>query len=1180
MKINFLPCHAGRKQACFAAKILIVMTRIMLLLVIALTHVFAEGFGQKISINAKGVPVEHVLKTIEKQTHYLFLYNESDLQESEKVSLKIRNASIDQALKALFKDIPVSYKIFNQNIVLKKVAKSQPRETMLPLEAPEIRQKIQLNYKPIESPAPSVERVIRGKVIEENGNPFPGVSILVKNTQTGTTSDGDGAFRLVIPDGIDTAGELVVIASFVGYKSQEIGFGNRQEINIVMTVDTKSLNDVVVVGYGTQNKSSITGSVASLSMKTVSNQPLTSLDQALGGQIAGVNVAQTKGAPGGGVSVRVRGTGSIGAGNEPLYVIDGFPVSGDFNSTFNPLSTINPNDIESIEILKDASAAAIYGSRGSNGVVLVTTKRGKSGKSTIQFDTYYGLQQVANKIDMLDAREYALFNTEARNNAWVDRGGKATDPNSVRPANLQIPEMFLNPESLGKGTDWQDEVFRTAPIQNYQLSVSGGNDKTQLFLSGAYFKQDGIVMNTGFDRYSARINVDHKATQNIKVGMNLSPSFASNKLLPVEDQVFSGGILGSALSLPPTVPVYNPDGSFTTLLGASPYNIGVIDNPVAIASKIKDRKTVFRTLGSVYAEIDILEGLKLRTSFGLDYSDARQSAYYPSDLGSNGVPAPVQARATASNGRDLNWLNENILSYKRTFGGKHELDVLGGFTSQKAKYEATSLAATNFPTDLVPTLNAGQVTSGGTGVSEWSLLSYLGRVNYTFASKYLLSATIRRDGSSRFGSRNKWGTFPSASVGWYLSEENFLKGQQVVTDMKLRASYGVAGNNTIGNYNHIGLLSNRRYSFGEGTGSVAYGLYPTSISNEQLGWEMMHQFDIGLDFSVLRNRLMFTVDYYNKNTADLLLNVPVPASTGYESALQNIGKLNNRGWEFSVNSKNFTGAFKWSTNFNISFNKNKVVALGPSGNAIISKSPSFSPNTHITRIGSPIGSFWGYEAIGIYQSEEEVKNSAVVQGSAGSHPGDLKFKDIDGDGVITPSDVTIIGDNSPDFFYGITNNFSYGRLNLSILADGVQGIQLLNGSRRNIGLVNGSYSRKDVLGRWQSAENPGDGRTPRANTVATGGNVSYVSSLLVEDASFFRIRNINLRYALPEKASKIVFVQQASISLSVQNALTFTKYLGYNPEQSLNGSSSLTPGVDFNGYPLARTYTLGLNLTF
>jgi TonB-linked SusC/RagA family outer membrane protein len=1178
MKIKLLTRFPAGGRAHFAAQILITMTRIMLLLIVTLTHVAADGFSQKISFHARKQPIQQVLKTIERQSGYLFLYDEQDVPESRTVTARVRNASLDQVLETVFRDMPVSYKIFQRNIVVKRIVKNATPETAIPAKAPELRQNILLNRRTIEPLVPSFERIVKGKVTDENGSPFPGVSIVVRNSQTGTATDANGEFRLSVPDAL--AGELVIVASFVGYKNQELVVGNSGEINFGMTVDTKSLNDVVVVGYGTQNKSSITGSVASLPMKNVASQPLTSLDQALGGQIAGVNVAQTKGAPGGGVSVRVRGTGSIGAGNEPLYVIDGFPVSNDFNSTFNPLSSINPNDIESIEILKDASAAAIYGSRGSNGVVLVTTKHGKAGKTTVQLDTYYGVQQVASKIDMLNAREYAEYNTEARNNAWIDKGGKASDPNSLRPAALQIPEMFMNPGSLGKGTDWQDEVFRTAPIQNHQLSVSGGNDKTTFFLSGAYFKQDGIVMNTGFERYSARVNLDHHISNNISVGLNLSPSFATNRMLPVEDQVFAGGILGSALSLPPTVPVYNPDGSFTTLLGPSPNNVGVIDNPVAIASKVKDKKTIFRTLGNIYAEIKIVDGLKFRTSFGLDYSDARGSAYFPSDLGSSGVPAPVQAKATATNGRDLNWLNENILTYKKNFGTKHELDLLAGFTSQKAHSEATSLSATNFPTDLVPTLNAGQVTSGGTGVSEWSLLSYLARANYTLAGKYLLSATMRRDGSSRFGARNKWGTFPSASVGWYISEERFMKSQNAVTELKLRASYGLAGNNTIGNYNHIGLLSNKRYSFGAGTGSLAYGLYPTSISNEQLGWEMMHQFDIGVDFSILRNRLNFTIDFYNKNTTDLLLNVPVPASTGYETALQNIGKLNNRGWEFSVNSKNLTGAFKWSTAFNISFNKNKVVRLGPSGNAIISKSPSFSPNTHITRIGSPIGSFWGYEAVGVYQSQEDVDNSPVVQGTAGSHPGDLKFRDIDGDGIITPSDVTIIGDNSPDFFYGITNNFSYGRFNLSILADGVQGIQLLNGSRRNIGLVNGSYSRKDVLGRWQSPENPGDGHTPRANVAATGGNVSYVSSLLVEDASFFRIRNINLRYSLPEKISKAVFLQNASVSLSVQNAFTFTKYMGYNPEQSLNGSSALTPGVDFNGYPLARTYTLGLNLTF
>jgi TonB-linked SusC/RagA family outer membrane protein len=1123
-----------------------------------------DGLGQdvlnkSVSLQVEETDLKRVLDLIEKQAKVRFIYSSSAIDVNQKVSYKAKDKKLERVLTELLKPISIDF-ITSDHRILLKIEKNGAQVTTDPGYA---------------EPLKIIENIISGKVSDENGSVLPGVSILIKGKQKGTVSDAGGKFELDTGDG-----PAVLVFSFVGYITQEIETGNKSILDVRLKVDTKALDDVVVVGYGTQNKSSITGSVASLPMKNVGNQPISSLDQAMAGQVAGVSVAQTKGGPGGGVSVRVRGTGSIGAGNEPLYVIDGFPVSNDFNSNFNPLSTINPSDIESIEILKDASAAAIYGSRGSNGVVLVTTKRGKSGKSTIQLDTYYGVQQVASKIDMMNAREYAEYNTEARNNAWMDRGGKASDPNNVRPANLQIPEMFMNPGSLGKGTDWQDEVFTTAPIQNYQLSVSGGNDKTQFFVSGAYFKQDGIVMNTGFDRYSARVNLDNKVSDRIKIGLNLTPSFSSNKLLPVEDQVFTGGILGSALSMPPTVPVYNPDGSYTTLLGTSPYNIGVIDNPVAIANKINDKKTIFRTLGNIYAEINLLTGLNFRTSFGLDYADSRQSYYAPSDLGKNGVPPPVQATANASNGRDLNWLNENILTYKRTFAEKHELDVLAGFTSQKAKSEYISLAATNFPTDLVTTLNAGQVTSGGTGVSEWSLLSYLGRINYTFNNKYLLSATVRRDGSSRFGARNKWGTFPSASLGWYISEENFLKSQQVVSDMKLRASYGLAGNNTIGNYNHIGLLSNRRYSFGEGTGSLAYGLYPSTISNEQLGWEVMQQLDIGLDFGILRNRVMFTVDFYNKNTTDLLLNVPVPASTGYETALQNIGKLNNKGWEFSINSKNFTKGFKWSTGFNISFNRNKVLALGPEGNAIISKSPSFSPNTHITKIGYPIATYWGYEAIGVYQSQEDVDNSPAVKGSAGSRPGDLKFKDVDGDGTITPNDVTMIGNNHPDFFYGITNNFSLGKFSLSVLMDGVQGLELLNGSRRNIGLVNGSYSRKDVLGRWQSPENPGDGKTPRANVVPTGGNVGYVSSLLVEDASFLRIRNINLRYALPDKVCKAIFIQNATVNLSVQNAFTFTKYLGYNPEQSLNGSSALTPGVDFNGYPLAKTYTLGLNLTF
>ncbi|MCE6989776.1 TonB-dependent receptor [Dyadobacter sp. CY323] len=1028
----------------------------------------------------------------------------------------------------------------------------------------------------------AVETTIRGKVTSEDGLGLPGVTILEKTSKNGTVTDADGNYSIVLPE---TLPNPALVFSYIGYIIQEVSVGNQTTIHVTLRPDIKTLNEIVVVGYGTQQKTEVTASIATISRQSIENQPLTGLDQAMAGQAAGIQVAQRSASPGGGVTVRVRGSGSIGAGNEPLYVVDGIPIEGSFSRDLNPLASINPNDIESIQVLKDASSAAIYGSRGANGVVLITTKRGKAGKPRIQFETYYGIQEVAKKVDLLNAREYAEYNTEARNNAWVDQGGKATDPNEVRVDRYKVPEMFANPSQLGKGTDWQDAIFRTAPVQNCQVSISGGNENTQYLVSANYFDQEGIVINSGFKRYSFRINLDTKLSERLKMGVNLSPTFSKSKIVQAEGQFWNNGMIASALSLPPTIPVYNADGTYAVTTTPSPYNIGAIENPVSVANRWKNNQTRFRVLGTVFAEYKLAESLTFKTSLGGDYNDSEQSMFYPSTVSREGVTAPVVPAAEAYFQRNYNWLNENLLTFNKVMDGKHSINALVGFTSQKANLKNASLTATNFPNDLVPTLNAGQITGGGTGISEWSLLSLLGRVNYSYQNKYLLTATIRRDGSSRFGASKKWGTFPSASVGWNVHEEQFMGSLKAVSNLKLRASYGLAGNNTIGNYGHIASLGNAKYVFGSGAAAAVNGLLPTSISNENLGWEMMRQADLGLDLGLLSNRLSLTVDYYNKITEDLLLSVPVPASTGFATAIQNIGKIKNWGWEFSLGTKNLVNALKWSTDFNISFNRNKVLALGPEGNPIISRSPAFTPSTHITQIGAPMGSFYGYQVVGVYRDQADLDSSPSIKGAgtAASRPGDLKFKDMNGDGEITSADIGIIGNNQPDFTFGMTNNFSYKAFNLNILVDGAEGFYTLNGARRNITAVTGSYSRRDVLNRWQSPENPGDGKTPRANTNPTGGNNNNISTMLVEDASFLRIRNLNLRYALPSTLFNKV-IQGISVYASVQNAFTFTKYMGYNPEQNSQGSNeattNLNPGIDFNAYPLARTYTLGLNLSF
>jgi TonB-linked SusC/RagA family outer membrane protein len=1142
----FLP-KKGRDV--FSPQSWLIMKLTIILLTAACLQVSARSFSQTITMSEKNAQLTKVFAQIKKQAGFAFWYEDRLLALAKPVNIHVKNESLETVLQLCFKDQSFTYKVVGKTVVIKEKEEPSKKEQAVP--------------------RPPME--ITGKVTDPNGKPIQGVSVVRVGENKGVSTDANGNYTISVLD------NSVLRFSYIGYASVETSVKNKASIDIVLIPSVSALNDIVVVGYGTQQRKNVTGSISSVSSKNFESQSLAGLDQAMAGQAAGVQVSQTSGTPGGGVTVRVRGTGSISAGNEPLYVVDGFPIEGAYNRDLNPLSTLNPNDIESIQILKDASSAAIYGSRGSNGVVIVTTKRGKSGKTKITFDSYYGVQNVAHKIDMLNASEYATFNTEARNNAWVDAGGKASDPNSVRPDRFKIPPMFADPASLGKGTDWQDAVFQSAPMQNYQITASGGSDNTQFLVSGNYFKQEGIVINTNFERYSFRFNLDTKVSDKLKLGFNLAPSYTKNDVLPVEDQVFTGGILGSALAMPPTIPVYNPDGSFTSQLATSIYNTGVIDNPVAIASKIKGGTTGFRTLANMYAEYEIVKDLKFKTLFGADYFDARTSFFSPSDLGRAGVMAPVIPIGNASSSRDFTWLNENTLTYDKTIREKHRINILAGFTSQKAHSENAYLSGINFPNDLVQTLNAATISSGGTGVSEWSLLSYLGRINYSYESKYLATATIRRDGSSRFGEDNKWGLFPSGSIGWNVSRENFLANSKIVSDLKLRASYGLAGNNTIGNYSSIGLLSSNRYVFGAGTGTVVNGLQPFSISNTELGWEVMRQLDIGMDLSVLKNRLALTVDYYDKTTSDLLLNVPVPASTGFANALQNIGKVSNKGWEFALSSKNFVHAFKWNTDFNISFDKNKVLALGPKGDPIIVTSPSFSPQTHITKIGMPLASFYGYDAIGVFRDQADVNATPHV---AGAKPGDLKFRDVNGDGLISSLDQTIIGSHQPKYTFGMTNNFAYKNFELTVLIDGAQGFQVLNGGRRNIGLVSGSYSRSDVLGRWQSPENPGDGHTPRANTAPTGGNVSFVSTLLIEDASFVRVRNINLRYHFPKSFVEHGPFQHASAFFSVQNAFTFTNYRGYNPEQSLNGASSLTPGVDFNGYPIARVMTFGINVTF
>jgi TonB-dependent starch-binding outer membrane protein SusC len=1016
------------------------------------------------------------------------------------------------------------------------------------------------------------ERNLEGTVVDEEGQPVPGATVLVKGTSRGTATDIDGTFT------INASPEEILTISYVGYISREVEVGNRTSITIDLQPDMEALSEVVVVGYGTQKRRDVTGSVASVQTENIRDLPVQGLDQAMAGQIAGVRAQQATGTPGGGINVQIRGTGSISAGGQPLYVIDGFPVSHSYSQQTNPLAAIDPNDIESIEVLKDASAAAIYGSRGANGVVLVTTRQGKTGKPTISIDMYSGVQEVQRRVELMDPIPFTEMLIAARNNSYIQAGGNSiNDPNVDRliPGagdyfdNYLIPELYTNflanPDQYPY-TNWQDHIFRTAPIHNFNISASGGTENTKYYISGGYFRQDGVVIESGFERYSMRANVETKVSDRVNIGMNLNPSMAVHDLVNAEGNPWDNAIIMNALTIMPYIPVYNDDGTYGDQLTFGRGTAGQV-NPVAVAREIDNEQQRLRLLGNVYADIKITDDLSFRSSVGTDLSMVRQSQFFSGVVRRNFVPSS----GFAANFQRTNLLNENTLSYDKTYGEDHRLNAVAGFTSQYEYIENSRINANNYPNDLVKTVNAGIIVGGDHLREEWSLLSYLARVNYAYKDKILLTGTIRRDGSSRFGADNKWGYFPSGSIGYRVSEENFMNQLPAVSDLKVRASYGVTGNFEIGNYAHIGLLSQNNYAFGTGTGNMVNGLRPTTLSNAGLGWERTRQYDFGIDIGLWEDRFLFTVDHYHSNTTDLLLNVPIPRSTGYTNAFQNIGEVENRGWEFAILSRNVNRPdFTWTTDFNISWNRNKVLALGPGGDPIIS-------GNHITQIGDVLGSHFGYLTDGIYQTMEEIN---ATPHPPGTRPGDRIFIDVDGDGQITPQDRTIVGNNQPDFIYGLNNRINYKNFDFSFLIQGVQGAQVYSVLYERMADVRGQFNQLKISeGYWQSPENPGNGFTTRPFRDAFLWN-ERPGNWLIRDVSFLRINNITLGYSLPSPVLNSLSLTRARVYLGIQNAFTFTSYEGFNPEVSTNGDNPLQPGVDRGGYPVPRTYLLGVNVSF
>jgi TonB-linked SusC/RagA family outer membrane protein len=1105
-----------------------------------------------------------LFQEIERKTDFKFFYTQQAVKNAPAIKTSSPYGSVEQHLLLIARQTNLRFKQINNAISVISVT-------------PETQDLVTKEFQ---------FEQITGRITDDTGAPMPGVTIVVQGTTSGTITDADGRYT------IDAAEGQLLIFSFIGYQTTTRVLSGATVIDVQMFVEENNLQEFVVVGYGTIQKKDITGSVSAINSNQIKDQQVVSLDLAMAGQMAGVVVSQSTGAPGGGASVRIRGAGSLSAGNEPLYVIDGFPVTNDYDQRNNPLNTINPADIDNIQVLKDASATAIYGSRGSNGVILITTKSGKVGASRIDFNLSTGVQQVEKLVDVLNAREFAQYINESRNNAWVNSGlGRLpSDPNSVRQNNVMylLPDVLSNPESLGEGTNWQKEIFRTARMNNYQLNFSGGNDKTKYFISAGYLEQEGIIINSDLKRYSFRANVESQMNKRVKVGANITPSYTFSNQSLAEGNWQGGGIIQTAIAAAPHLTPYDADGNYTKVTGQG-IGLSEVDNPVKIAKEYFHQQGTLRLLGTAFTEISLIDNLKFKTLVGGDIRNFQEDIFSNSLINPNSVNLTKPAIGTNSTSQTRNWLAEFTLNYAKTVG-KHNFNAVLGYTAQSELLEFNRITGTNFPNDNIKTVNAaGLITSAFNTKEEWSLLSYLSRLNYNFDDRYLLTATVRRDGSSRFGVDNRWGFFPSVSLGWRISEENFMNEVDWISELRLRASSGLTGNNFISNYGAIGLTGPENYPLGLNGGAVVNGIRLANIPNSTLGWERNRQTDLGLELGLLQNRFYLSADYYQKRTSDLLLNVPVPTLTGYSNALQNIGEILNKGFEFTVTSRNSVGAFKWTTDINFSTNDIRVTALGPDGSPIISRqATSASSPTHITQIGSQPGSFYGYQVIGVYQNQQDIDSSPVIRngnGTVQSKPGQLKFADINGDGVINASDRTILGDPFPDFTYGLTNIFNYKNLDFSFTLQGVQGFEVLNLARRYYANYSGTYNvLRSASNGWKSESDQGDGVSPQIdrnfNSIAGSNVVNNVTSLFVEDGSFLRIRNITLGYNLSSSMLQKLKLASARLSFTVQNAYTFTKYEGFNPEVSAQGGSPLVPGVDAGGYPLARSFMFGLNVGF
>jgi TonB-dependent starch-binding outer membrane protein SusC len=1070
----------------------------------------------KVTVGLRDESLKNAFAQIEKQTSFRFAYVESQITPYKKITLPLRSRSLLTTLEILFDNTLLEYSVRNNTIVVVEKVTGDTSENELHMS---------FNWQ-TEPPVRNAEIKVNGIVTDNKKLPLAGVSITEKGTDKGVTSGADGSFSIRVPE------DATLVFSYIGYKIQEEPVNNRTTITVQLQEEVRNLNEVVVVGYGTVRKRDLTGSVAQVSGKEVNTFPTTNVIQAMQGRAPGVQVLQNTGSPGGSISVRIRGTNSIYGGNEPLYVVDGFPVSG--NPTF-----LQNADIESIDILKDASSIAIYGARGANGVVMITTKSGKKGGRTyVDFETGYTVQMPTKKLKLMNAQQYALFYNEQMTN----------DNQAPYFTQQQIEEFGKNP-----GTDWQDLVLRNAPIYSTNLNVSGGNEKTQFSFSTGAFLQDGIVRNSDFDRYSVRTNLSHEISKIFSVSSNLS-------LVKIKSNRQNSGrgnrgndLISAMLGAPPTLSPYTQTGAYRRLNTAYPFISNAINNPLTTIDNVTDKIDADRILGNVGFTIKPFKGFSIKISGGVERSTDREDFYARIDTTTN-----YTGYARATSNQRTSYLSENVATWTGKFG-IHGITATAGFTYQDNVYTTLNGEGTGFISDVTESYNLGLAeTPGipGSSYEKWSMLSYLGRVNYSLLDKYLFTVSFRADGSSRF--TDKWGYFPSAALAWRISDEKFFEPVKFISDLKLRASYGAVGNPSISPYATLNQLSGSKTVFGD---ALYNALAPGATLPGNLKWETTSQVDVGFDAALLDNRIRVTFDYYRKETSDLLNKVQLPSSMGYREVLRNVGKVENKGFEIGIDANILNGPVQWNVSANISRSRNKVLKLY--GGQDILGSSLYTGNlndiVNLLREGQPMGIFYGYKEIGYNDKGIPV------------------FEDRDKSNSISAVDKTYIGNPNPDFLYGFNSTLAYKGFEFSLFIQGSQGNDIFN--------LNKAVTLDQGMGLNMPAEVWTDHWTP-TNTNAKYPKLTRtlpgnMSSRFVEDGSYLRFKNIQLAYNLPGTAIRAKWLRNAQVYVSAQNMITITSYSWIDPEMNVyGGGNSINQGIDYFSYPTAKSITFGIRCGF